>query len=68
MDGLGVYFKAFNELTTERSVGMALGPIPWHTIVKWAEVYGVEDIDTLTRYVWAMDNAQRKFLDRDKQR
>jgi len=59
--GLQIYFDAFSDLQSERSVGMALGPIPWYSIVKWCELHGIYDpdnIDTFSRYLRAMEKVQ----------
>ena len=31
------YLRAFSDLSTCRSSGMALGPIPWHRILQYAD-------------------------------
>jgi hypothetical protein len=36
------YRAAFNDLGTERSIGMSLGPIPWSKIVAYAEFVGLD--------------------------
>lgn len=41
--GLGIYSKAFWELSTERQIGMGLGPIPHSAIVKYAHNYKMTD-------------------------
>jgi len=34
--GLQLYYRAFFELATCRSYGMSEGPIPWTSILSWA--------------------------------
>lgn len=36
------YMAAFADLSTERSVGMTIGRIPWSKIVKYAEFSGLD--------------------------
>jgi hypothetical protein len=36
------YLAAFNDLGTERAIGMSMGPIPWSKIVQYAEFAGLE--------------------------
>lgn len=60
MTGLDFYFKAYNELLTERRES---GLIPWSSIIKWAEHNGYDDIDKLMRYIRAMEAKQRQRED-----
>jgi hypothetical protein len=50
------YLEAFYELDTERDHGMALGPIPWSSIVAYAERYGF-DVEEMVYFVRHMDGA-----------
>jgi hypothetical protein len=34
--------RAWFDLGTERSIGMAVGPIPWSRIVQWCRFYGLD--------------------------
>jgi hypothetical protein len=36
------YIAAFFDLSTCRSIGMSLGPIPWTAIVEYADIVGLE--------------------------
>lgn len=56
---MGLCLHAWSDLSTCRSVGMALGPIPWTVIVQWCEWHGL-DRDA-TRIVMAVV----RRLDRD---
>lgn len=66
---LEIYYRAFWELSTCRSVGFALGPIPWLAIRKYAEV-GEFDSDMtqeLHYYIRAMDERYLRWAsDRSK--
>ena len=39
--GLGLYNRAFWELSSERQIGMGAGPIPYSAIVFYARNYGM---------------------------
>ena len=45
--GLDLYLTAFQELQHDRPTGMATGSIPWSSIVKWAEIHGMGDADSI---------------------
>ncbi len=36
------YLKAFYDLSTCRSSGMGVGPIPWSAMIAYAEWYGLD--------------------------
>ena len=38
-DDLLIFLTAFYELTTDRPMAMSLGPIPWASIMRFADVY-----------------------------
>jgi hypothetical protein len=59
--GLELYLNAFLELQTERPIGMTAGPIPWGSIIRWAEFNAVEDVDVLIRHVRALERASMEF-------
>lgn len=43
MQGLELYLQAFFDLDSERNVGFSICPIPWGSIVNYAQVYGFDD-------------------------
>lgn len=43
-------YAAFNELSTDRAVGMAMGPIPFSGIDSYARRYGILDTDEFDRF------------------
>lgn len=64
LPGLEIYWAAYFELQSDRPIGMGLGPIPWSSIVKWAEINGLtdlHDITVLTGFIRAMEAADREF-------
>lgn len=57
-------WRAFWELNTERSIGMAIGPIPWRSIGAYAEKFSLADVDSFEVFgglIRAMDRAYLKF-------
>lgn len=67
LQGLGFYFTAYQELKYDRPIGMSLGPIPWSSVVKWAELHDIhdlDDLDELHQYIRSMENASYEFEDR----
>lgn len=69
IEGLEFYLTAFCELQSERPVGMTVGQIPWSSIINWCDFHGLkdsDDVDTLIRYVRAMENALIKHFDEKK--
>ncbi len=65
--GLDIYYEAFLELGSTRSIGMDLGPIPWTAIDRYAQRHGYEgdDFEYLVQMVRALDEAFLKYT-RDK--
>lgn len=61
--GLEPYYIAFWELSTDRSQGMGVGPIPWSAINEYAVREGLrgEGYEDLVDYVRAMDRTFLKF-------
>lgn len=60
--GLELYYLAYMEISTCRSVGMTAGPIPWTSVQDYATAFDFDEEQTenLHVYVRAMDKA---FLD-----
>ena len=61
-DGLGLYYRAFTDLNSDRALGMAEGPIRWTAINSYGYRHGfIEDeFDRLVDIVQAMDRAYLK--------
>lgn len=68
--GLEVYLQAFFDLDSERSHSMGLTPIPWSSIVRYAEYQQLdsEQTEDLLYYVRAMDNWNLNRLDAESKR
>ena len=61
------YWNAFFQLTTDRQLGVSLGPIPWSVINAYAGRYGIADeleFDVLVRLIRAMDGVYLEDLNR----
>jgi len=54
--GFQFYFDAFQELSTSRQVGMALGPIPFTAIAEYFRIYELADFDEFAYLIRRMDN------------
>ena len=56
-EGLGFYWEAFAELTSDRGLGMAEGPIRWTAINAYAYRHGLwgDDFDRLVVIIRCMD-------------
>lgn len=39
---LRLFLRAFDELNSEREIGMGFGPIPWRAADRWARRWGIE--------------------------
>lgn len=57
--GLYLYYLAFQELSTCRSAGFGVGPIPWMAIDRWAVAaeLDMEQREDLFYFVHRMDQA-----------
>ena len=44
--GLELFFNAWFELTSARSFGMGMGPIPWNIIQGYADRFELDDFQT----------------------
>lgn len=52
-------WQAFQDLTTDRQIGMGIGPIPFSSTLRYARLYGIESIDAFERFralICAMDD------------
>jgi hypothetical protein len=58
------YFQAFFELDSERINGFDIGPIPWSSIVKYAEYHGFEydEREDFLVFIRRMDNVYIDFV------
>lgn len=67
LPGSDFYMTAYQELQTERSIGMALGPIPWSSIVSYAKSSGITDEDDIQDFltiIRALERAADRFDNR----
>jgi hypothetical protein len=55
--GLDLYWRAFWEMSSDREIGMGVGPIPWRTVNDWClrnDIWG-EDFERLLTILRGMD-------------
>lgn len=64
--GLELYYDAFLDLNTCRSIGWGVGPIPWTSIADWANVHGLDadQRDRLFSYIPKMDQVYRDIYNK----
>lgn len=57
--GLELYWKAFVELSSDRQISMAEGPIPWSSMNMWAHRHGIfgDDFDRFVAVLRSLDEA-----------
>lgn len=52
---LQFYLDAFQSLRYDRPIGMAVGPIPWSSLDRYAQRYDIGDFAKFERYIRAME-------------
>ncbi len=59
LPGLEIYYKAFHRLSTTRSFGMSMGPIPWDKVEMYcvAMGYSPDAKDSVHYMISSMDGA-----------
>jgi hypothetical protein len=64
------YLNAFYELSTNRSLGMSIGPIPWTAITEYATYHGLSRLttDIFHIIIRALDNAYCKKVSEDNKK
>lgn len=64
-EGLDWYLDAFWMLTGERPVGVfgGVGRIPFSAVDRWAQRYGVDDLDGFERLQMIVDALDAEFID-----
>ena len=68
-EGLELFYSAFAELSTCRSFGMSVGPIPWTAIKQYSDYYEFDAdlFDDLVYYIGAMDKTYIEYCDAKQQ-
>lgn len=62
LEGLGFYYTAFQELSTDRPVGMGVGQIPWTSIDRFAERHGLEE-EEYDSFLYLIRRMDEEFMD-----
>lgn len=62
-EGLGLFLDAFWALSSCRSIGMGLGPIPWTAVLEYSKILGLreEQQEDLEMHVGRLDSAFLKW-------
>lgn len=62
LPGLELYYLGFLELTSSRTLGMSIGPIPWIAIEQYCQLKGLDDEQTeaMHLHIVAMDTVYMK--------
>lgn len=65
-----LFLSAFMELTTERQIGMGLGPIPWSAILLYAERKNLDPgiHEAFVHVIRAMDSAYLDWQQQESER
>lgn len=56
VENFAFYIDSFLELSSCRSSGFDIGPIPFTSIIQYASIYDVEDVEDFVFLIRAMDN------------
>lgn len=62
------HWLAFTALSTDRHVGMGVGPIPWTAIDRYAVCYGIDDPDERERFERLVRLLDHEFVKWDRER
>lgn len=60
--GLELYLEGFLDLSSCRSVGMSLGPIPWTAMDRYCEVEGIAD-ETRDDFIYLVKGLDVYYLE-----
>ena len=65
-----LYLQAFWDLSTCRSIGMSLGPIPWDAIVRYMEYHQIPDElhETFLAAMTVMDATYLQWTDNESKK
>jgi hypothetical protein len=68
--GLEFYYNAFQDLSSCRSVGMGLGPIPWTAMNDYCRSYGIrgEQREDFFHHVSALDDKYREYVNKEAEK
>jgi len=59
--GSDLWMDAFYELSSERQVGLMLGPIPWSSVRRWGQCFNLDE-EQLEDLHWYMSRLDAAFL------
>lgn len=70
-EALRFVWDAFWNLSTDRQVGFATGPIPWTAVDRYAVRHHIDDADAFERFhslLRSMDGAYLEHLEREREK
>lgn len=56
------HWKAFSDLSSDRAIGMGLGPIPVTAMLRYAEFCGLDDVDAIERFRLIVSSVDAEYL------
>jgi len=59
---MDVFYRAFQELNTDRQVGMTIGPIMFSSINAYAQRYGFNEPDIFDWFLWTIRILDQAWL------
>jgi hypothetical protein len=62
LEGAAFYWAAFGELTSERSFGMGVGPIPYSAIRAYADEYDMRSRDEFTFFLGIIQALDSEYI------
>ena len=61
--GLDLYWKAFQDLSSDRDIGMGVGPIPWSSLNAWAARNSIRG-DDFERFVMVLRGLDNIYMEK----
>lgn len=61
--GLDLYWKAFQDLSSDRDIGMGVGPIPWSAMHTWASRNHIRG-DDFERFVLVLRGLDNVYMEK----
>lgn len=63
--GLNLFYTGFLDLTSERQLGLGLGPIPTIAILEYCHMRGIKG-EQAEDFLWLIKRLDKKYLDWSK--
>jgi hypothetical protein len=65
--GLELYWKAFQDLSSDRDIGMGVGPIPWSSMNEWGARNHIRG-DDFERFVAVLRGMDSIYMDKQSKK